>query len=75
MPHLTVEVGMHFNQKSYYLNLKNTQKLDLLLTCWRPWRSHGPLDPSKCNGKTNGFSTFSILGPIKAPHIPITLAI
>ena len=33
------------------------------------------LDPSKSNGKTNEKPTFSILGPFKPPHIPITLVI
>ena len=26
----------------------------------RLWRTRGPLDPSNCTGKTNGFSTFSL---------------
>ena len=47
----------------------------LLLRCWRPWRPHGPLDPSKSNGKTNEKPTFSLFGPIKAPHIAITCPI
>ena len=43
--------------------------------CWHSWNALRSLDPSKSSGKTNGFSTVSILGPIKPPHIPITLAI
>ena len=35
----------------------------------------GSLDPSKSSGKTNGFSTFSVFGPPKPPHICIILAI
>ena len=35
---------------------------------FEPW-------PSNNNGKTNGFSTFSLFGPIKPPYIAIILAI
>ena len=39
------------------------------------WRAPAALDPSRSNGKTDEKLTFSLFGPIKPPHIPITLAI
>ena len=38
---------------------------------WRSWRTRGPLDPSKSNGKTYEKPTFSLFSPIQPPHIPI----
>ena len=46
-----------------------------LLGCSFSWRPPAAFDPSKSNGKTNEKPAFSILGHIKPPHIPITLAI
>ena len=45
------------------------------LSAWHPWNAFRSLDPSKSSGKTNGFSTFSVFGPTKPPHICIILAI
>ena len=39
------------------------------------WHPLGSLETSKSNGKTHGFSTFSLFGPTKPPHICIILAI
>ena len=45
------------------------------LNCSFGWRPPPALDPSKSSGKTNEISTFSVLGPTKAPYTLITLAI
>ncbi len=45
------------------------------LSPWHSWNALRSLDPSKSSGKTNGFSTFSLFGPTKPPHICIILAI
>ena len=47
----------------------------LSLGSWHSWNAFRSLDPSKSSGKTNGFSTFSVFGPTKPPHICIILAI
>ena len=52
-----------------------TKKRSFSAIPWHSWNAFRSLGPSKSSGKTNGFSTFSLFGPTKPPHICIILAI
>ena len=54
---------------------KVTRKCSGSLGCVLGWGTRARLDPFKNALKTHTFSTFSLFGPTKHAHMPITLAI